>query len=248
MTIRYRCPRCDAEIEAPDDDAGKKTTCPECMEEHTVPVKEEPPPQEAVGTEEFQLEEQPEKPKSAPIPPPGTVQESVSVRCEKCGYVQEDVIFKPGMKCSKCGSDAVVPMVDREAIEGEEVGWFLGKSFWKLPKLARYGIVCGVIFIAALLAWLLTSVFYGEGEVGDLVRICPQCDRIYMVDIDDTGKKCKKCGVRLQKAYVCTDCKAVFAVSKAKRDENGRLLCPKCGSKEIAGADKRILKRLGIKP
>jgi len=171
----------------------------------------------------------------------------MSVQCAKCGHIENNVVFRPGMKCPACGVDAVGPVVDTAGDADAKKNWLLGVSILKLPRWAILATAAAVIVLSLTIGWLLSLIGSGEGSMSDVVMACPKCSRHYHVDADDVSPMCGKCNVKLEKGYVCMDCKKVFAASGAGRDSAGRMSCPQCKSANVRGLEKKVLQNLNLK-
>jgi DNA-directed RNA polymerase subunit RPC12/RpoP len=103
LAIEFRCPRCQAQLTVPDEEAGKKQRCPTCQAKLRIPA----PPVSATGAIEFQCPRC-HRPLSVPAADAGRKQ-----RCPGChGKLRVPAPAVIEFLCPRCHKQLSVPASD----------------------------------------------------------------------------------------------------------------------------------------
>jgi DNA-directed RNA polymerase subunit RPC12/RpoP len=101
--ITYKCPRCQAPLEAAQTEAGTKKNCPNCQQRHQVPGRAAPAAPPALNKTMLAGDE------GAPAQPP------IKYNCPKCHKALEAPAEQAGTKrnCPDCGQRLQIPAAPR---------------------------------------------------------------------------------------------------------------------------------------
>ena len=119
MPIDVTCPECGAGLEAPDELAGKKGTCPHCKNVLPVPGEAAPPPAAETGGAEAESaapqEEAPPLPEAVPAgetqPGDDPSKKKFLFKCPGCGQQMAAGAHRLGtaVNCPKCKQGFKLP-------------------------------------------------------------------------------------------------------------------------------------------
>ncbi len=160
MAIKFSCPACGKQTQAPDEMAGKQARCPICKQVIDVP-------QPAFDPDATAAAYQPAAAASAPAEDEGRMP------CPMCG----EMIVKDAAKCRYCGEifdpelrksqKKIYPPEDRDlsvleyvvAILCSHIGCILGIVYLiqGKPKGTKMFVLSLIVFVVVNFLWLLAS-------------------------------------------------------------------------------------------